>query len=128
MLKSWRRPDHALSLEARAEALQQSGRVVRPLLTSVPVLIMSTVEEIDDNCHFLVVVVIGPAVTIFLASGLLNSSVADPSAVWCWIAAAGTFLALYIQYYWLYCAWRSGLYLHKRGRKWPEGNDKDPAF
>lgn len=73
---------------------------------------------------FLVVVVIGPAVTIFLASELLNSAVADASA---WIAAAGTFLALYIQYYWLYCAWQSGLYLHKR-RNWPEGNEKVPDF
>jgi hypothetical protein len=77
---------------------------------------------------FLVVVVIGPAVTIFLASGLLNSSLADPSAVWCWIVLAGTFLALYIQYYWFYCAWRSGLYRHKRGRNWPEGNEKEPRF
>jgi hypothetical protein len=65
----------------------------------------------------LIVVVIGSAAAVFLPTVLLRPFVADPPGVQHWIVAAGMFLALYIQYYWLYCAWQSGLYRHKQ-RTW----------
>jgi hypothetical protein len=61
-----------------------------------------------------------PAFTIGLAVFLLGSPVADPHSVQHWIVTVGMFLALYIQFYWLYCAWRSGLYRH-RDRNWSDG-------
>jgi hypothetical protein len=58
-----------------------------------------------------------PAFTIGLAVFLLGSPVADPRSVQHWIVTIGMFLAIYIQFYWLYCAWRSGLYRQK-ARTW----------
>jgi hypothetical protein len=66
-----------------------------------------------------IIVVVGlPALTIALATFLLSSWVANPVGVRPCIVFAGMFLALYIQYYWLYCAWRSGLHRQKKQRTW----------
>jgi hypothetical protein len=64
-----------------------------------------------------------PAFTIALAVFLLGSPVADPHSVQHWIVTVGMFLAIYIQFYWLYCAWRSGLYRHK-ARNWSQPDDR----
>jgi len=71
--------------------------------------------------YALIAVLALPALTIVLAIFLLNSGPTDAAGVWQWIVSAGMFLALYIQFYWLYAAWRSGLYRHKPGRDWHEG-------
>ncbi len=66
-------------------------------------------------------------VTVGLGILLLSFAATAPLDVWHWIAAAGMLLAIYIQSYWVYSAWRSGLYRQKPSRTWPEGNEKDPA-
>jgi hypothetical protein len=71
--------------------------------------------------HALIAVLALPVLTIVLAIFLLNSGPTDAAGVWQWIVSAGMFLAIYIQFYWLYAAWRSGLYRHKPNRNWPEG-------
>jgi hypothetical protein len=68
-----------------------------------------------------------PALTVSLATFLLSSTVADLFGVRHWIAATGMFLAIYIQFYWVYTAWRSGMYRQKPTRNWPEGKEKVPA-
>jgi hypothetical protein len=65
-----------------------------------------------------------PAITVIIEIFLLAQIAADPSGVGYWIVAGGMLLALYMQYYWVYSAWQSGLYRHKAARVWPEGNDK----
>lgn len=45
-----------------------------------------------------------------------------------WIAAAGMFFGLYMQFYWVFSAWPSGLYRQKPGRPWPEGLGKDDRY
>jgi hypothetical protein len=67
----------------------------------------------------LIMVALLIAGTILLAIFLLSSSVVDPYAVRYWIAAFGMFLAIYIQFYWLYCTWQSGLYRHRADRTLP---------
>lgn len=61
-------------------------------------------------------------VTVGLETFLLSHAVTASLDVWHWIAAAGMFLAIYMQLYWVYSAWRSGLYRQKQSRHWPEGN------
>jgi hypothetical protein len=78
--------------------------------------------------HALIAVLALPALTIVLAIFLLKSGPAETAGVWKWIVSAGMFLAIYIQFYWLYSAWRSGLYRHKPGRDWHEGNEKNPVL
>jgi len=81
----------------------------------------------DAKPHWLLItVIIGvlPLLTIILAIFLLSSPIPDPLGVQHWIVAAGMFLVMYIQFYWLCAAWRSGLYRHKPSRKWPEGDGK----
>lgn len=78
--------------------------------------------------HALIAVLALPALTIVLAIFLLNSGPTETAGVWKWIVSAGMFLAIYIQFYWLYSAWRSGLYRHKPGRDWHEGNEKNPVL
>jgi hypothetical protein len=53
-----------------------------------------------------------------------SSAAADPLGVRYWILGAGMFLAIYIQLYWVYSAWRAGLYRQKPSRNWPEGIEK----
>jgi hypothetical protein len=65
----------------------------------------------------LVVIILLSALTIVVAMFLPGSPAADPSGVRHWMVAVGMFLATYIQYYWLYSAWQSGLYSQKQ-RKW----------
>jgi len=65
-------------------------------------------------------------VTVGLETFLLSHEVTAPLDVWHWITATGMFLAIYMQFYWVYSAWRSGLYRQKPGRNWPEGREKIP--
>jgi len=74
-----------------------------------------------------IAVLLLPLLTVVLATFLLSPAVIVPIDVWHWIAATGMFLAIYIQFYWLYSAWRSGLYRQKPGRNWPECKEKIPS-
>jgi hypothetical protein len=66
-----------------------------------------------------------PGVTVGLMGiFLLSRAVLTPLDVWHWVAAAGMFLAIYIEFFWVYSAWRSGLYQQKPSRNWPEGPEK----
>jgi hypothetical protein len=62
--------------------------------------------------------------TIAVGSILLLHPTTDPLDVRHLIAAVGLALALYMQLYWVYSAWQSGLYQDKAGRRWPEGKEK----
>lgn len=55
-----------------------------------------------------------PALTLVLTIYLLSFPVADAPGARPWIVTFGMFLALYTQFYWIYCAWQSGLHYQKQ--------------
>jgi hypothetical protein len=74
----------------------------------------------DTGPHPLAVIVVIALslLTVILSAFLLSSAEPEPVGVRHWIAAVGMFLALYIEFYWLYVAWRSGLYRQSPDRNW----------
>jgi 4-hydroxybenzoate polyprenyltransferase len=67
------------------------------------------------------------SVTVGLETFLLSHAVTGSLDVWHWIVAVGMILAIYMQLYWVYSAWRSGLYRQKPSREWREGPEKIPS-
>lgn len=65
-----------------------------------------------------------PVVTVGIGTFLVTHVHTDSSDVQYWIATAGMVLAIFMQFFWVYAAWRSGLYRQKPSRIWPEGSEK----
>jgi hypothetical protein len=76
-------------------------------------------------------ILFGGAFAAWLTGGIaafLLTRVATHDSTQRWVVILGAVLAGYIELYWSYAAYRSGLHRQRSARRWPEGPEKDATL